>query len=121
MASMNSSVLACSYAMSGAGGLELSSKASSVSCVAPSSLGGSEKLTMIKAQAQNSQQDKAVEGRRAALFGLAAALVATSFSSNANAGVIDEYLEKSKANKVSFFLFCFFLDFNSLMRKIIFS
>ncbi|KNA06023.1 hypothetical protein SOVF_184920 [Spinacia oleracea] len=99
MASMNSSVLACSYAMSGAGGLELSSKASSVSCVAPSSLGGSEKLTMIKAQAQNSQQDKAVEGRRAALFGLAAALVATSFSSNANAGVIDEYLEKSKANK----------------------
>ncbi|XP_021713868.1 photosystem I reaction center subunit N, chloroplastic-like [Chenopodium quinoa] len=94
MASMNSSVLACSYAISGAGGLELSSKASSVCCVAPSSC---DKLPVIKAQAQ--KEEKAIEGRRAAVFGLAAALVATSFSSNANAGVIEEYLEKSKANK----------------------
>ncbi|XP_010680205.3 photosystem I reaction center subunit N, chloroplastic [Beta vulgaris subsp. vulgaris] len=99
MASMNSSVLACSYAISGAGGVELSSKASSVPCVAPSSLGGSEKLPMIKAQSLNSKEEKSTDGRRAALFGLAAALVATSFSTSANAGVIEEYLEKSKANK----------------------
>ncbi|KAL2906819.1 Photosystem I reaction center subunit N chloroplastic [Bienertia sinuspersici] len=97
MASLNSSVLACSYAISGASGLELSSKASSsMTCVAPSL----DKLPMIKAHSLDSKQDnKAIEGRRAALFGLAAALVATSYSYSANAGVIDEYLEKSKVNK----------------------
>ncbi|XP_057542598.1 photosystem I reaction center subunit N, chloroplastic [Amaranthus tricolor] len=95
MASMNSSVLACSYAISGANGLELSSKASSVSCMLPCV----EKMPIIKAQATNSKEDKAIEGRRAAVFGLAAALVATSISSSANAGVIEDYLEKSQANK----------------------
>ncbi|XP_074294278.1 photosystem I reaction center subunit N, chloroplastic [Silene latifolia] len=101
MASMNSSVLACSYAISGSGGLELSSKVSSVICVAPSNVVGGEKIGMIRAQKNAVNEEvKGNEGRRAALFGLAAALVATSVSaSNANAGVIDDYLEKSKANK----------------------
>ncbi|KAL9229476.1 hypothetical protein vseg_004938 [Gypsophila vaccaria] len=99
MASMNSSVLACSYAISGTSGLELSSKVTSVACAAPVH---GEKVHMIKAQNQalKEGESRGVEGRRAALFGLAAALVATSVSaSNANASVFDEYLEKSKANK----------------------
>ncbi|KAK9670048.1 hypothetical protein RND81_13G173400 [Saponaria officinalis] len=99
MASMNSSVLACSYAISGTTGLDLTSKATSVACAVPVH---GEKAHMIKAQNQALKQEesKGVEGRRAALFGLAAALVATSVSaSNANAGIIDDYLEKSKANK----------------------
>ncbi|KAJ8443735.1 hypothetical protein Cgig2_029640 [Carnegiea gigantea] len=102
MASMNSSVLACSYAVSGAGALKLSSRASSVPCVAPSSPSGiCEKMPLIRAQNQDLKEEKGnVGGRRAALLGLAAALVASSVStSSANAGVIEEYLEKSKANK----------------------
>ncbi|XP_062202894.1 photosystem I reaction center subunit N, chloroplastic [Phragmites australis] len=39
------------------------------------------------------------EGRRAALLGLAAVFAVTATSGSARAGVIDEYLEKSKANK----------------------
>lgn len=100
---MNSSVLACSYAISGAGGLELSSKASLVPCLAvasSSSMVGSEKVPLIRAQTQNSREEKGNEGRRSALFGIATALVASSLSiSSANGGVIDDYLEKSKANK----------------------
>lgn len=101
MASMNSSVLACSYAISGAGALELSSKASSLTSMTPSSLVGNEKLPLIREQHQNSREEKkGIEGRRTALFGLAAALVATSLSSSsANAGILEDYLEKSKANK----------------------
>uniref|UniRef100_A0A7C9DBC0 Photosystem I reaction center subunit N, chloroplastic n=1 Tax=Opuntia streptacantha TaxID=393608 RepID=A0A7C9DBC0_OPUST len=102
MASMTSSVLACSYAGSGAGAVKLSSKASSVPCVAPSSSNGvGEKVPLIRAQYQDSKEQKSnVGGRRAALLGLAAALVASSAStSSANAGIIEEYLEKSKANK----------------------
>ncbi|XP_040385483.1 photosystem I reaction center subunit N, chloroplastic [Oryza brachyantha] len=41
--------------------------------------------------------DGAAAGRRAALLGMAAVFAATA--SQARAGVIDEYLEKSKANK----------------------
>ncbi|KAF8658094.1 hypothetical protein HU200_059560 [Digitaria exilis] len=39
------------------------------------------------------------EGRRAALLGLAAVFAATATAGSAKAGIIDEYLEKSKANK----------------------
>ncbi|KAL6906193.1 hypothetical protein ACP4OV_003794 [Aristida adscensionis] len=39
------------------------------------------------------------DGRRAALLGLAAVFAATAATGSAKAGVIDEYLEKSKANK----------------------
>ena len=114
---MNSSVLACSYAVSGAGALKLSSRASSVPCVAPSSSSGvCEKVPLIRAQNQDLKEEKAnVGGRRAALLGLAAALVASSVStSSANAGVIEEYLERSKANKVCFHLgfFLFFIYFD---------
>ncbi|KAL4559211.1 hypothetical protein LXL04_031345 [Taraxacum kok-saghyz] len=94
-AMMNSSVLACNYAVSG--GLaspDFNSKPSS---------SVSYKLPVIKAK-QNvtsssaDSKDQSQQGRRAALLALGAALFATATSS-ANAGVIDEYLEKSKANK----------------------
>lgn len=39
------------------------------------------------------------EGRRAALVGLAAVFAVTATTGSAKAGIIDEYLEKSKANK----------------------
>ena len=45
---------------------------------------------------------EAGEGRRAALVGLAAVVFSASMvtaASSANAGIIEEYLEKSKANK----------------------
>ncbi|KAG0520366.1 hypothetical protein BDA96_08G067800 [Sorghum bicolor] len=41
----------------------------------------------------------APEGRRAALLGLAAVFAVTATTGSAKAGIIDEYLEKSKANK----------------------
>ncbi|WOL14224.1 photosystem I reaction center subunit N, chloroplastic [Canna indica] len=99
MAAMNSSVLACSYAISGAA--ESSLKLASPPSFAPAS-SSSPKLSMIRAQqTRKSGRDEAQrEGRRAALVGLAAALFATAANtSSANAGVIEEYLEKSKANK----------------------
>ncbi|KAI7729449.1 hypothetical protein M8C21_026088 [Ambrosia artemisiifolia] len=91
MATMNSSVLACNYAVSsGLATPELTSKPSSVSY----------KLPVIKAKqtVKADSNDKSQQGRRAALLCLGAALFATATSS-ANAGVIDDYLEKSKANK----------------------
>ncbi|CAN4077436.1 unnamed protein product [Withania somnifera] len=97
MAAMNSGVLACSYAVSGMGASELTSKYAT--SMASSSL---QKLpVIIKAQqSSNSPANKDQTGRRIALFGLAAAfLTAASSNSSANAGVIDDYLEKSKANK----------------------
>ncbi|PHU08361.1 Photosystem I reaction center subunit N, chloroplastic [Capsicum chinense] len=95
MAAMNSSVLACSYAVSGIGASELTSKYAAVSMSGSPSL---QKLPVIKAQ-QSSNKDQ-IAGRRVALLGLAAALfAAASSNSSANAGVIDDYLEKSKANK----------------------
>lgn len=48
---------------------------------------------------------KQAEGRRAALLGLAAVFAATATAGSAKAGIIDEYLEKSKANKVSISLY----------------
>ncbi|KZV54467.1 Photosystem I reaction center subunit N, chloroplast precursor [Dorcoceras hygrometricum] len=87
MAAMNSSVLACNYAVSGC---ELNTKVSKVTL---------KKLPMIRAQ-RVSATDAKESGRRAALVGLSAALFTAAVSvSSANAGIIDEYLEKSKANK----------------------
>ncbi|KAG6398506.1 hypothetical protein SASPL_139969 [Salvia splendens] len=89
MAAMNSSVLACNYAISGA---ELSSKVRSLPSTATPTA-PAPRLPVIRAQ-QSSES-----GRRAAIFGLGAALFTVVASSSANAGVIDDYLEKSKANK----------------------
>lgn len=101
MAAMNSSVLACSYAISGTGGSsELSSK-----LVAMPSIGSSAvKMPVIRAQQarvsdSRESHDDGSQGRRAALLCLGAALFAATTSS-ANAGVIEDALEKSKANKV---------------------
>ncbi|XP_027089894.2 photosystem I reaction center subunit N, chloroplastic isoform X1 [Coffea arabica] len=98
MATMNSSVLACNYAISGMGSSDLSSKLVSV----PSSVAVGQKLPIIKAQQTRVSVSKESEsqGRRAAMLCLAAALfTAAASTSSANAGVIEEYLEKSKANK----------------------
>lgn len=100
MATLNSSVLACNYAISGS---ELSSKLAPVpSSMASVPAAGSPKLPVIKAQlTKQSNAVDSTQGRRAALACLAAALFTTAASaSSANAGVIDDYLEKSKANKV---------------------
>lgn len=89
MAAMNSSVLACSYA----GCSDLNAKLTSMPSVALPPNVSSHKLPVIKAQAS--------DGRRGALVFLAATLfTAAASNSPANAGVIEQYLEKSKANKV---------------------
>uniref|UniRef100_A0A5B6YPI1 Photosystem I reaction center subunit N, chloroplastic n=1 Tax=Davidia involucrata TaxID=16924 RepID=A0A5B6YPI1_DAVIN len=97
MAAMNSSVLACSYAISGVVSSDLNSKIASI----PSVCG--HKLPVIRAQqvtVSDSKESKGSEGRRAAVLCLAAALFTTAAStSSAKAGVIEDYLEKSKANK----------------------
>ncbi|XP_058781363.1 photosystem I reaction center subunit N, chloroplastic isoform X2 [Vicia villosa] len=99
MAAMNSSVLACSYAISGS---DLNAKLISMPSVAtPVGVSGS-KLPSIKAQQARIPKAKQSEGRRNALALLAATLFTTAVSANnssANASVFDEYLEKSKANK----------------------
>ncbi|EXB40967.1 Photosystem I reaction center subunit N [Morus notabilis] len=98
MAAMNSSVLACNYAISGTGMTELSSKVTS----ACPPVVAAQKMPVIRAQ-QAKNSDRKTEGRRAAMLYLAATLFTTAASaasnSSANAGVIEEYLEKSKANK----------------------
>ncbi|KAF2564792.1 hypothetical protein F2Q70_00018963 [Brassica cretica] len=98
MAAMNSSVLTCSYAISGASSVELNQKVGLVN----SSVGfGQKKQTVpvIKA-AQRVGVDDNVNGRRSAMVFLAATLFSTAaVSASANASVFDEYLEKSKANK----------------------
>ncbi|XP_064969989.1 photosystem I reaction center subunit N, chloroplastic-like [Musa acuminata AAA Group] len=100
MAAINSSVLACNHALSGA------SASSSKLISAPSSRAqasaSSPKLPVIRAQHARAGERKEAtrEGRRAALVGLAAALFATAAATSpADAGIIEEYLEKSKANK----------------------
>ncbi|XP_043698067.1 photosystem I reaction center subunit N, chloroplastic-like [Telopea speciosissima] len=104
MAVMNSSVLACNYAISSTASSDVNWKLTSMPSVA-SSVNSSPKLPVIKAQqAKVSDYSKetirASEGRRGALVCLAAALFAgVASSSTANAGIIEEYLEKSKANK----------------------
>ena len=104
MAAMNSSVLACNYAIPGTGSSELNAKLSSVPSVASPVVSGGHKLPLIRAQqakVSDSKESRASEGRRAAMLYLAATLFTTAASASAaNAGVIDDYLEKSKANKV---------------------
>ncbi|PON81985.1 Photosystem I reaction centre subunit N [Trema orientale] len=98
MAAMNSSVLACNYAISGPGMSELSPKATSVAT--PTVAG--QKMPVIRAQQIKVSDTKRSEGRRAAMLYLAATLFTTAAAasnSSANAGVIEDYLEKSKANK----------------------
>ncbi|ESQ31497.1 hypothetical protein EUTSA_v10005005mg [Eutrema salsugineum] len=99
MATMNSSVLTCSYAISGASSAELNQKVGLVN----SSVGfGQKKQTMsvIKAQRVGGDDVDGSNGRRSAMVFLAATLFSSAaVSASANAGVIDEYLEKSKANK----------------------
>lgn len=101
MAAMNSSVLACNYAISGsAGSSELNAKTASVSTPAVHG----HKMPVIRAQRVDvSKESRGTEGRRAAMALLAVTLftTATAAASSANAGVIDEYLERSKANKVN--------------------
>ncbi len=105
MASVNSTVLACNYAISGGAGAapELNSKLISMPpSLAPAVAGL--KMPVIRAQQARvsaSKQLGASEGRRAALVYLAATLFTTAAAatSSANAGVIEDYLEKSKANK----------------------
>lgn len=102
MAAMNSGVLVCNYGLSGASDSNL--KLISAPSLAITSA-SSPKLPVIRAQQARAGERGEVggEGRRAALIGLAAALFTTAAAtSSANAGVIDEYLERSKANKVSY-------------------
>ncbi|GAA0153079.1 hypothetical protein LIER_11401 [Lithospermum erythrorhizon] len=96
MAAMNSStVLSCKYAISGM----VSSDLKKVSVASPVSSSGL-RMPVIKAQQTKvTEVSTESQGRRVAILGLAAALFATAATSSANAGVIDDYLEKSKANK----------------------
>lgn len=101
MAAMNSSVLTCSYAISGASSVELNHKVG----LANSSLGIGQKKQMvmpvIRAQRVGGDDVDGSNGRRSAMVFLAATLFSSAaVSASANAGVIDEYLERSKANKV---------------------
>lgn len=104
MAAMNSSVLACNYAVSAAGSADLNSKLASMPSVV-SPVVSNRTMPVIRAQQITEKESRGVEGRRAAVLGLAAALFATAASS-AKAGIIDEYLEKSKVNKVGFVSIC---------------
>ncbi|XP_010461333.1 PREDICTED: photosystem I reaction center subunit N, chloroplastic isoform X1 [Camelina sativa] len=100
MAAMNSSVLTCSYAISGSGSVELNQKVGLVN----SSVGFGQKKQMvmpvIKAQRVVGDDVDGSNGRRSAMVFLAATLFSTAVvSASANADVFDEYLERSKANK----------------------
>ncbi|KAG2623377.1 photosystem I reaction center subunit N, chloroplastic-like [Panicum virgatum] len=53
----------------------------------------------VAKRVQVAPKDREAEGRRAALLGLAAVFAVTATTGSAKAGIIDEYLEKSKANK----------------------
>ncbi|CAH8389531.1 unnamed protein product [Eruca vesicaria subsp. sativa] len=97
MAAMNSSVLTCSYAISGASSTELNQKVGLVN----SSVGfGQKKQTVPVIKAAQRVGGDDVNGRRSAMVFLAATLFSSAaVSASANASVFDEYLEKSKANK----------------------
>ncbi|XP_058089779.1 photosystem I reaction center subunit N, chloroplastic-like [Magnolia sinica] len=99
MAAMNSSVLSCNYALMGTPASDASWKLASL----PPASASYPKLPVIRAQKTRTsglKEGERSEGRRAALLGLAAALLTTAATaSSANAGVIEEYLEKSKSNK----------------------
>ncbi|XP_020588027.1 photosystem I reaction center subunit N, chloroplastic [Phalaenopsis equestris] len=102
MAAINSTVLACSHVISApsmAGIKLVSTSTPSAAPICPSSI----KSPSVRAQKSPSIEPKeAGEGRRAALVGLAAVVFSASVAtatSSANAGIIEEYLERSKANK----------------------
>lgn len=104
MAAMNSIILAFNYAISGAGLPELNAKLAYMPSVS-SPIVAVHKLPMIRTQQVRVSEPKIssrFEGRRVALLSLIAALftIAAASNSSANASVIEEYLEKSKANKV---------------------
>ncbi|KAE8706865.1 Photosystem I reaction center subunit N [Hibiscus syriacus] len=102
MAAMNSSVLTCSYAISSSGSFGLNAKLASVPSLASPVVCGRHRLPVIRAQqakVSDSKESDVSEGRRTAMLYLAATLFTTAAASSANAGVIDDYLEKSKANK----------------------
>lgn len=125
MAAMNSSVLACNYAISGAGAgsSELSSKLASMPAGVSAATSGP-KLPVIRAQKAGASSESKSEGRRTAMLCLAATLFTSAVaSSSANAGVIEDYLEKSKANKVRFNLFAdlgffFFINLYSKFKHL---
>ncbi|GAB2216310.1 hypothetical protein Droror1_Dr00024082 [Drosera rotundifolia] len=95
MASINSGVISCHYADSATTAAKAAAVSFKVTSLSIGSL--SRKLPVIKAQ-QQERRDGGVEGRRTAVLGLAAALFASAASS-AQAGIIENYLEISKANK----------------------
>lgn len=106
---MNSSVLACNYAISAASEPSLKLTPAASTAAASSSY---PRQLVIKAQQSQAGEDKKGEGRRAALLGLAAAaFTAVSATPHAKASVFDEYLEKSKANKVCSRYFALFAKY----------
>ncbi|GAV76278.1 PsaN domain-containing protein [Cephalotus follicularis] len=98
MAAMNSSVLSCNYSIAGTGASELNAKLVSMPSVV-SPVIPSHKWPLIRAQQAEVSDSKGSDGRRAAMLCLAATLFTTAAAASANAGIIEEYLEKSKANK----------------------
>ncbi|KAL2342947.1 hypothetical protein Fmac_004232 [Flemingia macrophylla] len=97
MSAMNSStLLACNYARSGCS--DLNTKLTSMPSL-PSPPVSRHKLPVIKAQHAKATESKSNDGRRSALVYLAATLFTAAAASSANAGIIEEYLERSKANK----------------------
>ncbi|XP_031483870.1 photosystem I reaction center subunit N, chloroplastic [Nymphaea colorata] len=100
MAAMNSSVLACSYALAGSSPSDAANW--KVVSMQPVAAGAKQISPCIRAQQGKVQSEEGEkQGRRAAMLCLAAALFTTAAvsSSSANAGVIEDYLEKSKTNK----------------------
>ncbi|KAK3036012.1 hypothetical protein RJ639_031185 [Escallonia herrerae] len=97
MAAMNSSVLACKYAVSGDLNAKLQGRVPSVA--AP--LAPGHKMPVIRAQQVGREsRDDGSQGRRAALLCLGAALFTYAASTYpAEAGIVEELVEKSKANK----------------------
>ncbi|PKA57129.1 Photosystem I reaction center subunit N, chloroplastic [Apostasia shenzhenica] len=98
MAATNSSVLACSYAISGSS--EATRKLVSPPAAAPASAAYPNFPAIRAHRAYVVEPKEAAEGRREAFVGLAAVVFsAAAACSPANAGVFEYYLEKSKANK----------------------
>uniref|UniRef100_A0A7N0TGF7 Photosystem I reaction center subunit N, chloroplastic n=1 Tax=Kalanchoe fedtschenkoi TaxID=63787 RepID=A0A7N0TGF7_KALFE len=92
---LNFSVLACSYALSSTADLNQKLGLKPVS-----SAPGQTKFPVIKAQQAKVPEGMGAEGRKAAFAILAATILSTSVvASSASAGIIDDYLEISKANK----------------------
>ncbi|KAL9660555.1 hypothetical protein QQ045_025370 [Rhodiola kirilowii] len=92
---LNSSVLACSYAISNSADLN-QKRGLKPTLAAP----GQTKFLAIKAQQVKAPEDRCSQGRKVAFAILAATILSTSVvASSASAGIIDDYLEISKANK----------------------